>query len=129
MADNLTAQSASPATPSSGTQYRTKDTGGGIHAMFTVDWKGTSLSTPASVNVGTTSGSLIGAGTNRRSIEFCNTGVNDVWIAQGGTTAVVGQGYYLPAGTMRVFDRSPNASFAAIASGGSSMVAIGIEAE
>ena len=89
--------------------------------------------TASSVNVTASSGTLLAAGTTRRTVWFTSKAAPGsaavVWIRPGGGTAVVGEGIPLVAGATAILDGSPNAGFTAISDGASVAVAIAIEAD
>jgi len=82
---------------------------------------------PDNVSVTTASGTVIAADNQMRILQLTNTGSYDVWLCHSGQTAVVGKGFYLPAGASLTFDGDsvPQQGLKGIASGGTTTLAIG----
>ena len=82
---------------------------------------------PAVVTVTASSAELLAADNQLKLVELTNTGTHDVWFCHGNQTAVVGSGFFLPVGSTRTFtgENTPQNGLKAIASGGSTTVAVG----
>jgi hypothetical protein len=82
---------------------------------------------PTNVSVTTSSGALLAADNKLHVLQLTNTGDYDVWVCHANQTAVVGKGFYLPSKGSLVFsdDSVPQQGLNAIASGGTTTVALG----
>lgn len=80
------------------------------------------------VSVTTASGLLFGAVSGVRTVALVNNGSYDVWLALRPHEAKVGFGFWLAAGTEKIFDVNslPVDGFNAIANGGTTTVSIGM---
>ena len=82
---------------------------------------------PTSVSVTQTSGALLAADARVKVVMLTNVGDYDVWFCHSGQTAVVNKGFYLPASGSVTLEgeNAPKQGLNAIASGGTTTVAIG----
>jgi hypothetical protein len=82
---------------------------------------------PTVVTVTNASGVLLAADNQLQVVTLANTGSVTVWVCHASQTAVVGRGFYLPAGGVLVFNglNTPQQGLKAIATTGTCTVAIG----
>jgi len=83
---------------------------------------------PTNVTVQATSTVLLEKDKNLRTVELTNTDASvDVWLSMDPWPAVVNKGFYLKAGSSKVFDVEsiPIEGLNAIGNGGTALVAIG----
>ena len=82
---------------------------------------------PTVVTVTTASSTILAADDSLRTLEMTSTGTTDVWYCAAPQTAVVGRGFYLPAGKTKCHDHTSIFlnGINAIASGSSCTVALG----